>query len=485
MHLGKLLAYFATSPAVRLLRSDHAPYVIDFLYQQFKRPGRITIPHSELLPALTGYREYIHETGADVLREKSEAYLQHWCSDETRWLRRLLEADRQEPVYQLTPHSEEVFSFLDRALDQDLGFIGTESRLRLVMDALADLALGASDDPQTRLLHLEQEKTRIEQEIERITIEGKVTRYQPAQIRERFATAVSLLKQLQGDFRAVEDKFKDITHQVQQRYHAGCEPRGGILQFALDAEDVLKSEDQGVSFHEFVRLILSPAHQEKFESIIDQVLRLEELAEQSDSLETVRRMLPTLLAEAKKVMRTNQRLSTTLRRLLDARSARERQRVAQLLREIRGLAAAAAGAPPRESVGLEVETGVDLHWPMARSFWSASPRFASVNLAEHAVDDDRRREVFRALARFERLDWPMMRRRVRAAVSRHGSATLRGVLGEYPPTAGVVEVLGYLQIARDDGHLLRRDAVEEILLPPGPSGRALALTVPLVTFLAR
>ena len=93
------------------------------------------------------------------------------------------------------------------------------------------------------------------------------SRYSPTRIREQFDLAVSLLRQLQGDFRAVEEKFKEITQQVQRRQAAGEDTRGGILEFALDAEDVLKREDQGVSFYEFVRFILSPAEQEKLQEI--------------------------------------------------------------------------------------------------------------------------------------------------------------------------------------------------------------------------
>ena len=47
MHLGKLLVYFDTSPALRLLRSPNAPFIIDFLDRQFKQAGRIAIPHSD------------------------------------------------------------------------------------------------------------------------------------------------------------------------------------------------------------------------------------------------------------------------------------------------------------------------------------------------------------------------------------------------------------------------------------------------------
>ena len=52
-----------------------------------------------------------------------------------------------------------------------------------------------------------------------------------------------------------------------------------------------------------------------------------------------------------KVMRTNQRLSETLRRLLDARSASDRRRLTQLIAEIRNLAAAMCENPPHGVVG--------------------------------------------------------------------------------------------------------------------------------------
>ena len=213
-----------------------------------------------------------------------------------------------------------MFSFLDRVLEQDLGFVGTESRLRLVIETLADLVVNASDDPEARLNHLRGEKLRIESEIARIESEGVVTRYQSAQIRERFATAVSL-------------------------------------------------------------------------------------AEQVDGLETIRRMIPMLLAEAEQVMRTNQRLSATLRRLLDVRVYRDRQHVAGLLREIKVLAASLALNPPEDTVGLEIETKAAIASPFHRTFWSEPAQFTQVDLTEHEVDEDRRTEAFRALAMMQRLDW--------------------------------------------------------------------------------
>jgi hypothetical protein len=119
MRLGKLLVYFETSPALRLLRSPNAAFIIDFLDQQFKQAARISIPHSELHAALIEYQDRLRETYQERLPSRADVYLNEWCSSDSLWLRRFLEVGRDEAVYQLTPHTEDVFVFLDRVLDRD------------------------------------------------------------------------------------------------------------------------------------------------------------------------------------------------------------------------------------------------------------------------------------------------------------------------------------------------------------------------------
>ena len=489
MRLEKLRVYFETSPALRLLRSPNAPFVIDWLDRQFKQAGRIAIPHSDLLAALAEYLEELRETDPDQLVAKPETYLADWSGADKLWLRRFLEAGRDEPVYQLTPATEDVFVFLDRVLEQDPGFVGTESRLKLVIDTLDDLVVGASEDPETRLRHLRETQRRVQLEIEQIEIEGAAPRYRPAQIRERFITAVSLLRQLQGDFRAVEESFREITRQVQQRQVEGSDTRGGILGFALDAEDVLKTEDQGVSFYEFVRLVLTPSQTERLESIIREVRRIPDLESQRDGMETVRNMVTVLQNEAEKVMRTNQRLSATLRRLLDARAHAERQRIASVLRQIRGHAVALAGNPPVDTVGLTVEVEMELESPFRRTFWQEPARLDAVDLSDFEADEPDRMEAFRELAQMKRLEWKQMQHRIHEMVDIYDAPTLADLLERHPPESGVIEVLGYLQIARDDGHLVNATARQTIVIPWGFDADSdhdpddvIQVTLPLVTF---
>jgi hypothetical protein len=482
MRLERLRVYFETSPALRLLRSPNAPFIIDFLGRQFKRASTIAIPHSDLYGALIAYQEEVHESYPEELTSLAEAYLVQWCSSDTLWLRRFLEAGRNEPVYQLTPDTEDVFVFLDRVLEKELGFVGTESRLKLITDTLSDLVVGSSDDPESRLAHLQEERERIQSEIARIEADGCVTKYQPAQIRERFGTAVSLLRQLQGDFRAVEESFRKITAQVQQRQVEGHDTRGGILEFALDAEDLLKKQDQGVSFYEFVKLILSPSHTERLERIIQEVRKIPELQTYQDGLETIRGMVTLLQSEADKVMRTNQRLSATLRTLLDARASAERQQIARLFRQICSYAAALSERPRYDEVRFELELEPEIESPFRRTFWSEPPHFERTNLTDFEPDGSRRHSAFQDLAALQRLDWKEMRHRITRLVGANNSVTLSELLRIYPPY-GVIEILGYLQIAREDEHLVSGSATEQVLVPATKANeRAELVTMPLVTF---
>jgi hypothetical protein len=291
---------------------------------------------------------------------------------------------------------------------------------------------------------------------------------------------------LQGDFRAVEESFREITLQVQQRQAEGEDTRGGILEFALDAEVVLKQEDQGVSFYEFVKLILSPSQTERLERIIQEVRRIPELMTHQDGLDTVRGMVTLLQTEADKVMRTNQRLSATLRRLLDARAHAERQQLARLLRQIRSYAAAFAADPPRDEVELRLELEPAIESPFRRTFWIETPHFGNVDLTDYEADQDARRAAFERLAAMHRLDWKEMRNRIRRLVDLKGAATLSDLLEIHPPNGGVIEVMGYLQIARDDEHLVNRSATQQVLVPAArKQDVALVVTVPLVTFTPR
>lgn len=480
MKLDRLISFFATNPSAKLLRSPHSAYVIYFLNQHFKTAGNLATPHSILVQCLNQYLEQIHETEPDVLRERPEVYLTGWSTGDTRWLRRYFDSRHAESVYQLTPHSEDVLKFLTGILERTLGFVGTESRLTRIIGTLSDIVVRGSADPDRRLAHLYAERDRIDREIQSIAAGDAVSTHSPTAIRERFADVVSDLISLQGDFRAVEESFKSITRDVQQQQTESTDTRGNILGFALDAEDRLKEEDQGTSFQAFVRLILSQTHQDELEKVISQLNEIAELAEQWEGKQRVQGMIGSLSAEAEKVLRTTRRLSSTLRRLLDTRANTSRLRIASVLREIQAAAVRHAENPP--NAGINVFTELDLLNVSQRTFWQAPIEFDDVTLANNEPDEDERLLAFRRLAAMQRLDWESMRSNIAELVRTVERVPLTELLDKHPPAGGSVEVLGYIQVAHDDGHEVRDDQTDVVELPIGSDAKP--YEVPRVVFLS-
>lgn len=468
MKLDQLISFFSTNPSAKLLGSPHSPYVIYFLHRHFKTGANLATPQSEISGKLKQFLESVHETDPDRLQQSAETYLTNWSTGDTRWLSRYFDSRNAESVYQLTPQTEDVLKFLTDVLERTIGFVGTESRLTRIIETLSDIVVRGSDDPERRLEYLKAEQKRIEEEIRSIEAGDAVTTHSPTAIRERFNDVVSDLVSLQGDFRAVEESFKAITRDVQKQQVESSDSRSEILGFALDAEDRLKEDDQGASFQAFVRLILSQSQQDELERIIRQLDEIAELAMQVDGRHRIKGMIKSLSAEAEKVSRTTRRLSSTLRRLLDSRTSTTRMRLAQVLRQIQTQVARTAENPP--DIGMDVYTELELLNVSQRTFWDSPIQFAEVDIKTDEPDEDDRLIAFRRLAAMQRLDWASMRGNISAVLRDADAVTLPQLLDAHPQESGTIEVLGYIQLAHDEGHEVDESQTEVVLISDSDTG---------------
>lgn len=495
MNVNSISAFLDSSPTVRLLKADLAAFVIYFLRQTFKANSEgsaISYSHDDLIHRLKSFQDELRDEDRQVLVGSADRYLREWS--DAGWLRRFLPAESSGAHYQLTRYSEDAIRFVDNALSRDSRLVGTESRLRLVIDTLVDLVRGASSDPDRRLRDLLAERERIDAEIESVRSGGKVETYHPAQIRERFHTAVDLLKTLQGDFRAVEDRFEAIGRQVQRDAMTVDRRRGAILSTALDAEDLIKQQDEGVSFNAFVNFLFAPQAQAKLRQTIAEVTRIDAISDERAAVEHIRAMVPSLLAEAENVLRQTGRLSQTLRRLLDEQTIGHRQRTAEVLRDVRTLAARlkhhqGPAEARREDVGFDigliVQTTIGVASPFTRPFWTPEQAF-DVAPEPQVIDLATAQHEARKLASLQRLEWDQMRDTIAKATRKRPSIQLSELIKLRPLKVGIIELVGWIQIAHEDGHRIDRDAEEEIHVTTKDSlsGRSTShrVRVPVVTF---
>lgn len=481
MELNELRNFLAQSPALRLFRAHNGAVILAFFFRVFKQEPRITIPQEQLLAELADFQEWIAADDPGTLPGTPQDYLNTWCKAEVHFLHRFFQGGSDEPVYQLTAATESALRFVQDIWERETQAVGAESCVQVIVETLKDLVVYGLGDPEHQIALLEKERDGIQRKIDRIRQTGQPEVYEPAQTREKFAFAMDLLRRVTGDFRQVEDKFKAITREVQDRQMAG-DHKGGLLEYVLDAESLLKESDQGRSFYGFVNLILSPARQEELRRTIELVLRIESLSGQDEDRETLLGMIPTLTAEAEQVMQTIQRLSASITRLLDGRIAGERRQVALTIDEIVKQARQARNAEPGDA-GLEIEAEFRVFSPFSRPFWSPSSGIESVSLQEDSAPEEDLDEAFDLLAQMRRLDWQGMRETVRQMTAREPSVSLPRLLQEHPPRSGAVEVLAFVQIAEEGHHLVDAGAQDEVPLPsPDGSPTRRTLRIPRVIF---
>ncbi len=481
MELDELQLFLGQSPTTRLLRAQNGAFILHFLYLEFKKELRITIAQDQLLADLTEYQAMVRETHPDALGEEALDYLNAWCKPDTRFLQRFFQGSSDEPVYQLTAHTEAAMRFARESVARDDQFVGAESRVLAIVETLREITIFSGDDATSQVAALKEERDQLQAEIDRIEQSGDAKTYDRSQISERFHFALDLLQRVLGDFRKVEDKFKEITRKVQDLQIAG-ENKGDLLEFVMNSETVLKESDQGKSFYGFVNLILSPTRQRALRELVDNVRQIEQIGENEEELEMLRNMIPALTAEAEQVMQTNQRLSSSIRRFLDGRVADERRQVALTIEEVLNLARQSRNDPP-ESLGLSVEEGFKPYVAFSRSFWSPAAEVDAVSLQVAEAGAEELDEAFDLFSQMRRLDWKGMRDVIADATRHADSVSLPRLLEVHPPESGAVEVLAYVQIAEDDDHVIVAEEMDEIQLPAGQShqGRRV-MKVPRVVF---
>ncbi len=484
MELDKLAYFFDKSPVVKLLASNNAPFLIDFFISQFKNSDEISIPHERLLVELIEYQERIELIYPDRFTQKAGDYLTQWCSESSRYLRRYFDTKTDEPLYQLTDASETAIRFVQETLERQEQVTSSESRIRTIIDTLRDISTYATNDPDKRLRVLEKQREKIEAEIRSIHETWIAEPEHEALLRSKFHFVVDLLRRVLSDFRLVEEAFRHITREVQQREVSGTLSKGGLLGYVLEEEDALKDSDYGVSFSEFSNLILSAEQQEDVRKLIREVRNLELLSENQKGLETLRQMMPSLTNEAEQVNRTIQRLSGSIRRFLDPEISSHLLRVGEMIGAIKQLAMKCSEDLPVDACFIEIEGDPELDLPAMRDLRIPSAQVEVVKLKQAEVSKNARDQAFDELRKMRRLDWKAMKN-VIAVQTLDGPISLPRLLQANPPKSGAIEVLAYIQIAKDERHIVDPAQEDEIILPLGETYNGKRkLAIPRVVFRA-
>lgn len=474
-----------TSPALKLMRSRNLALVVSFLYKQFKIAHRVSIPQMYLEEQLADYAAYLQDIYPNLSLQPPKAYLNDWVN--AQLLRKTFEkaGESDEPVFSLTPDAEKAIAWIEELQQRD-EFIGTESRFLQILALLKEIQEGSTGDVETRIAQLEQDRDRIQQEIDRIREAGTVERFNDTQLRERFMSANTLTRQLMSDFRAVEQNFRALTRKVQDAQLEADSRRGTVVGVVLDADDALKESDQGRSFYTFFNFLMSESKQQVLKEAIAEIYRLEELRSLTQNYGFLRRIIRNLLNSADHIVQSNQRLSEKLRQMLDERNLRENRRVAELIVDVQRLSRQIAPTVIDENKFWEIEGAPKISLTMERPLHpledSEAPTFADIDFTALA-DDEALSAELDELAQLFYIDEVLLSQQIDRALEDREHIAFVELIERYPVTKGLPEIVAYLSLATNsEQHRIDPDTIDIIKIEGLEANSELQLKLPQMIF---
>ncbi len=449
---------FAHSPALKLLRSEKAAFVLGFLYEVFKEPGITAIPEEDLEVALGSHLEVLREEDPETHWPEAKHYLGLWCDDDHVYLRKAFSEAQGCYVYQLTRHSEKALSWMEELrAGEKRGYATSESRFSRIVGEMRRLQRETNTNPEVRLAELRAQRAEVDEEIARIKEKGVVATLNPQQVKDALHDLEEMVSSFLADFREIEDNFKEQAKEIHELYLGRNVSKGDLIAHALDADEALRNQDQGRSYYGFRRLIRSVKSREELRELVERVADLADARGLDGRI--FEGLLPRLFNEVTVVQDAYRRISGQLRRIVEEQALKETRYMLGLMGEIRSAAYQLRFDPPAGTF-LEWEENLRFNNLMEAPFWEppVSGKFEEIETG----DDGETEDVLAAIRRIGKpLDLPKFRRRVDEALEERSQVSLRELVEIYPLEDGAVDLLCYLAVAAErNGSLIDAGARE-------------------------
>ncbi|MEC5163455.1 MULTISPECIES: DUF3375 domain-containing protein [unclassified Janthinobacterium] len=478
MKADKTLATYRrmrAQPLWRLLASANGPTVMGLLQTHLYDAER-NLPASIFHERIERELERLRNLGEDW-PQTAQAYVAGWLAE--GHLERRFPAGAAEEEYQLATSTIEALRFVSGLAKPHAA--ATESRLGLVIDALARLSDDTNADKASRIARLRAEQRRIEREI--ADIEHGVLRVLPeAAALERTREIITLADGLAGDFRRVRDQFEQLNRDLRERIMDNDGNRGDVLDSLFAGIDLIGESEAGRTFSAFWRLLTDPEQSATLEQALDQLMSRPFVAGlDAKERRFLLRLTRTLLEQGGMVHDVLQSFARSLKHFVQSREFLEQRRLSQLLRQAQRAALALKD---------EVKATETLHYTLALT--SSSLRSLSQwllhdpalqALPARMVDGDAApidlESVGELVAQSE-IDFRTLKANVRAVLALRSQASVADVLLAFPAAQGLGSVLGLLALGSRHGELA---ANSETVAWTGADECRRSARIPVVYFL--
>ena len=454
------LHLFEESPALRLMRGRLGSFVVGFFFKTFKKWGSSEASEEELIATLSEHIEQVRELeDFDAPKRLPQDYLEEWCDEDHRYMTKTYDEDREEYVFRLTRHSEKALSWLQDLLSmQQRGYATTESRFNRILIEMESLSQGVNADPESRIKDLSRKRDEIEEEIQRIRETGEAPIFGEDVIRDQVYDLSDLVEHFLSDFRAIEEFFKDHAREISKLYAQGDASKGDIVEHVLDADEELRSCDQGKSYFGFRSMMTNPTLARQFRNLAEQT---SDIARRRglDPNKTFLSLSERLFGEAGSAHGAYGRISRKLRQVVGDHAGGGGRQVRETLSQIRKSAYLLRDDPPVDWE-FEIDIRPQFFGLMESDYWEPKSveAFAPISPADGG-DNDWINEILNSVG--EPLDLNKFRERVDLALEEAEKVSLTEMVNKYPLERGVVDVVCYRVVAGEDS---RHDILDDEII---------------------
>jgi Protein of unknown function (DUF3375) len=455
--------------SLKLLRARNLPLIITFLYREYRSNPQSTIPYQQLIQRLGDFLEEINyaeedeevRTGRIILDydEKAKLYIDRWI--DFNYLRNVIDEGTKEPYVLLSKHTEKVFQVFELLREKE--FVGTESKFKDIFSKLRDIVENANPDKDKKLLELEKRRLAIEEEIRRIKIEGVVVTYEDFQIQSRFEEVNRLANELIGDFKEVEDNFKEITRKIYEKQQDNDLTKGKLLAETFDSLFELKKTNQGKSFYAFWQFMIDDMSQQEFQQLTKEVYRVLEDRGIGISSRSLKKLKTLLHQAARKVLDKNGLLADKLSREIVAKDQVEHRKTRELMASIKQLAIKRIGIQSEREHYLAIELSPEVFLPLERKLgdrtqenkYSSRPGQASLKLED--LSD------LSKIYSSDVIDKKLLLANIHELLSDRSPISLKQVVEIKGISKGLAELLAYITLVNSSSKFFVNEKEREVI----------------------
>lgn len=467
-------------PGFVLLKSNSASLVISFFYQEFAIVSRLSILESDLEMHLGNFldehKEDIAVFDADNSddqpdlyfveqkdkKQKIRGYVEKWCKK--GFLVRYYN-DNRDAVLELASSISKLFKWLDDLKPQK--FIGTESQFKSILDLLHDVYQHITEDAESRLKVLRQERDVIDAEIKRLEAGGKVKSYTPLQIYEKVDLCLKNGKNLINDFRQVEENFRQVGSEIYKKQNEINTSKGEILGFTLDTDEKLRQSPQGQSFDAFWKFIAEDNDNE-INAIANTIIKRVSSdidVGQFDSLDTdfLLNFKKNLFEAGNKIIDSKHGITDRLSRILQQNQNGNYQKLNSVINDIKNLAAQQFNTDDYEDIKdfMFFDTKPIIHrsaYPVLPKLQKDFEDMGKFDSSEYSLSD-----LSDLLNQFY-VDRNQLISNIENYRKTHFyQFTLRELLKDYPITKGLAEIAVYYDLVHTEEGLVIENSTKEQL----------------------